>query len=201
MGTDIHSIVQVRKGGERFQLHDINDAPPVAPGEWVTVGVAVAGDPRSYNTFAMLADVRNGRGFAGIKTSDGFPVIHEQRGLPEDLEMLDEYSVKIDRAQLVAAWDWDGKLVLPDDKEALDYYMDDDTMGLGDHSRSWATLAELRIFVTDVASKWQARLSGVVGRPAMQCSCLGDIVAALEHVREVCRVKAEDVRYVFGFDS
>lgn len=251
MGTDIHSIVQVRKVGERFQLLDINDAPPVASGEWVTVGVAVAGDPRSYNTFAMLADVRNGRGFAGIKTSDGFPVIHEQRGLPEDLEVLDDYCVKVDRAQLVAAWDWDGNIVLPASKEARRLnYMDDDTMGLGDHSHSWATLAELRIFVTAVASKWQARLSGVVGRaeylaaktemrefnlwcgavsgpgvviadepaageelpscthvraswtvPAMQCSCLGDIVAALEHVREVCRVKAEDVRYVFGFDS
>ncbi len=90
MGTDIHSIVQVRKAAERFRLLGINDAPPAAPGEWVTVGVAVAGDPRSYNTFAMLADVRNGRGFAGIKTSDGFPVIHEPRGLPSDLEMLDD---------------------------------------------------------------------------------------------------------------
>ena len=251
MGTDIHSIVQVRKAAERFQLLDINDAPPAAPGEWVAVGVAVAGDPRSYNTFAMLADVRNGRGFAGIKTSDGFPVIHEPRGLPSDLEMLDDYSVKIDRAQLVAAWDWGGKLVSANDKEARRLeYMEDATLWLGDHSYSWATLAELQAFVANVASKWQTRLCGVVDReeylaakaenrgfeswcgaisgpgvvianepaadealpecshvraywtvPAMECSCLGKIIAALEHVRATCGVEAENVRYVFGFDS
>lgn len=234
MGTDMHSIVQVRKEGK-----------------WATVGVAVAGDPRSYNTFAMLADVRNGRGFAGVKTSDGFPVIHEQRGLPEDLELVDGDHVKIDRAQLVAAWDWDGNLVPTDSKEARRLkYMDDDLMWLGEHSFSWATLAELRTFVAEVASKFQSRLCGVVGReeylaakaedlgfdswcdaisgpgvviasepapgealpdcthvraawtvPAMECSWLGEIVTALEHVREVCGVQAEDVRFVFGFDS
>lgn len=39
---------------------------------------------RSYDWFAILADVRNGRGFAGIKTGDGFDVIVEPRGVPED---------------------------------------------------------------------------------------------------------------------
>ena len=37
--------------------------------------------------------------------------------------------------------------------------------------------------------------------PAMECSRLGEIVAALEHVRATCGVEAENVRYVFGFDS
>jgi hypothetical protein len=45
MGTDIHSIAQVRRNGS-----------------WETVAIGVCGDPRSYNTFAMLADVRNGTG-------------------------------------------------------------------------------------------------------------------------------------------
>ncbi len=40
---------------------------------------------RSYNTFAILADVRNGHGFAGIKTGDGFNIIAEPRGLPDDI--------------------------------------------------------------------------------------------------------------------
>lgn len=40
---------------------------------------------RNYNLFAILADVRNGRGFAGIRTGDGFNPIHELRGLPEDV--------------------------------------------------------------------------------------------------------------------
>lgn len=37
---------------------------------------------RNYDLFAILADVRNGRGFAGIKTGDGFNYISEPKGLP-----------------------------------------------------------------------------------------------------------------------
>jgi len=42
---------------------------------------------RNYCFFAILADVRNGRGFAGISTGDGFNPISEPRGLPEDVSM------------------------------------------------------------------------------------------------------------------
>jgi hypothetical protein len=35
--------------------------------------------------FAILADVRNGYGFAGCDTGDGFKPIAEPRGLPEDV--------------------------------------------------------------------------------------------------------------------
>lgn len=40
---------------------------------------------RNYNVFAVLANVRNGYGFAGVMTGRGFNVIAEPRGLPEDL--------------------------------------------------------------------------------------------------------------------
>lgn len=40
MGTDIHSIAQVKRDGQ-----------------WVTVAIGIAGDQRNYNTFAMLANV------------------------------------------------------------------------------------------------------------------------------------------------
>lgn len=39
---------------------------------------------RNYNLFAILADVRNGRGFAGIKTGQGFNPIAEPKGIPDD---------------------------------------------------------------------------------------------------------------------
>jgi len=42
---------------------------------------------RNYNFFAILADVRNGRGFAGIDTGNGFNPISEPRGLPEDVSI------------------------------------------------------------------------------------------------------------------
>ncbi len=40
---------------------------------------------RNYDLFAILANVRNGRGFAGIKTGEGFNPISEPKGLPEDV--------------------------------------------------------------------------------------------------------------------
>lgn len=164
MGTDIHSIAQVRKPATRFNQLDVSEQPPSLPDVWQTVAVGIAGDPRSYNTFAMLADVRNGHGFAGIKTSDGFPVIHEPRGLPDDLAVEDD-NVQVAVSDLVAAWDWDGKLVDVDDKEAHRVPRlneDDSTMWLGEHSHSWCTLSELKTFVDNVAYKFEARIHGVV---------------------------------------
>jgi len=40
---------------------------------------------RNYDVFAILADVRNGHGFAGVVTGDGFHIIAEPRGLPADV--------------------------------------------------------------------------------------------------------------------
>lgn len=42
---------------------------------------------RNYNFFAILADVRNGRGFAGVSTGDGFNPIDSPRGLPGDISI------------------------------------------------------------------------------------------------------------------
>lgn len=39
---------------------------------------------RNYNLFAILANVRNGRGFAGCKTGEGFVPIAQPRGVPKD---------------------------------------------------------------------------------------------------------------------
>lgn len=43
-------------------------------------------DARSYSVFSVLANVRNGYGFAGVKTGDGFKPIAEPRGLPDDMD-------------------------------------------------------------------------------------------------------------------
>ena len=40
---------------------------------------------RNYDLFAILADVRNGYGFAGLDTGEGFNVIAKPRGLPNDI--------------------------------------------------------------------------------------------------------------------
>lgn len=41
-------------------------------------------DGRNYNLFAILADVRNGRVFAGVKTGEGYNPITIPKGVPND---------------------------------------------------------------------------------------------------------------------
>jgi hypothetical protein len=83
MGCDIHFYVEKK-----------------SKGKWVSADTFVAEkdgehtyysqkdefyDGRNYNLFAILADVRNGRGFAGCKTGDGFNPISQPKGLPDDV--------------------------------------------------------------------------------------------------------------------
>jgi hypothetical protein len=70
MGCDIHSVAQVNKDGK-----------------WRTVAHRVADDNRNYDTFAVYADVRNGRGFAGVPTGEGWKPIADPRGIPDDFEI------------------------------------------------------------------------------------------------------------------
>jgi hypothetical protein len=108
MGTDIHMVVERR---ENAAWHLLENNP-------------TALTHRNYDMFAMLADVRNGSGFAGIETSSGFKVIAEPRDLPDDLSEGAQGAQKL-------KWDDDGHLYL------------------GDHSFSWLTLREVLTFDYD----------------------------------------------------
>lgn len=66
MGCDIHLFTE-RRIGDRWHLQR----------EEVY-------DGRNYDLFGILANVRNGRGFAGIKTGLGFEPIDDPRGTPKD---------------------------------------------------------------------------------------------------------------------
>ena len=48
---------------------------------------------RNYDEFAILADVRNGSGFAGVDTGDLYEPIAAPKGIPDDCsdEVLDDY--------------------------------------------------------------------------------------------------------------
>lgn len=128
MGTDIHVVVQRREG-------------PL----WVNVdmgwnGLSRREHPltwRDYNAFAILANVRNGHGFAGIYTSDGFQPISDERGLPDDFPPFDDnYHVRCARHA--------GVPVDTDDEDAADELWDcDDCVWMGDHSHTWVLAQEL----------------------------------------------------------
>jgi hypothetical protein len=86
MGCDIHFYVE-RRNGSGWKSCDVWEKPEYEDeGDRLTVpyGKHFYGD-RNYDTFAILANVRNGHGFAGVDTGDGFVPIAEPRGLPDDL--------------------------------------------------------------------------------------------------------------------
>lgn len=45
---------------------------------------------RNYNLFAILADVRNGYGFAGVETGTPWPTIAAGRGIPDGVDIEDK---------------------------------------------------------------------------------------------------------------
>lgn len=99
MGCNIHMYAETRK--------DINSpwekVGRVFPNEYYDPKVVITIDEygfqwnaqftdqpytgRNYDLFAILANVRNGRGFAGIKTSEGFNCISFPRGIPYDVSV------------------------------------------------------------------------------------------------------------------
>lgn len=126
MGCDIHAIVQVKQPDGNWKTAEF-DHP-----DYGKVGYSWVEEPktkdfsdllgRSYDLFAILADVRNGRGFAGSDTGDGFDSISARRGLPEDFEQ--------DR-------------FFDEDGPCSESY---DGVWLGDHSHTWITLDEFLNF-------------------------------------------------------
>lgn len=104
---------------------------------------------RNYDLFAMLANVRNGYGFAGCDTGNGFIPIAMPRGLPEDVSPT--IKTKSDR------WGCDGHshsyFTI---KELLDYDWDMHTV-----HRGWVSPAEYIIYL--IQGKPQSWAGGVDG--------------------------------------
>jgi hypothetical protein len=127
MGCDIHLFVEVRdKPGEPWRLQPVHWSYEHDGKKIEQVGF----DWRSYDIFAMLAGVRNGSGFAGSDTGDGFVPIAEPRGLPDDISR-ELSSIYHDE---------------PFGDDDTRWQTLRDTHGsswLGDHSHSYVTLREL----------------------------------------------------------
>lgn len=87
MGTDIHLYVERREGGEWVSADtwEPDEYSELAPKPLSVPFDAHFYGERNYDLFAILADVRNGVGFAGVPTGTGFNVIAQPRGLPTDL--------------------------------------------------------------------------------------------------------------------
>jgi len=205
MGTDIHSLAQIKKGKK-----------------WETVDAGIGGDDRNYDTFAVLADVRNGRGFAGCVTSDAWPVIAQPRGIPEDMNDCDDTDRLGDHsfswltlAEIETFWETlkgnqhktFGCISVPQFKNLMLHKEIPQSWsgGIGGGGVNLVdlsdqeNLSELEIKrltkdATHVRASWL--------RPVEE-SCWG-LVKIIEHLRSIAadnKVKPEEVRFVFGFDS
>ena len=90
MGTDIHMACEVRRDGKWHLVTDkvfLNPwYDPNSTYTWCQEQYTnIPYDGRNYSLFAILANVRNGYGFAGCKTGDGFIPISKPKGYPDDM--------------------------------------------------------------------------------------------------------------------
>lgn len=125
MGCDIHIVIQRQEADGQWAEIAYQDAPNDWNKRPLTPNVAVAPDGfdgRNYDLFGILADVRNGSGFAGVLTGSGWPSIAPRRGLPKGF----------DEAQILPS------------PEYPEY-----SRGVGDHSFTWIGLEELKAFDWD----------------------------------------------------
>ena len=93
MGTDIHLGVERRTGSEWLPV-DRADVFPIVdfedlysdPKDYDKINAYwdINPEARDYDTFALLAGVRNGVGFAGIKRCDPVTPCFADRGVPKD---------------------------------------------------------------------------------------------------------------------
>jgi hypothetical protein len=82
MGCDIHAFWEQRIDG-----HWTSIEPWVRENDRLRVPYkSKLLNGRNYDLFAILANVRNGRGTAGCKTGEGYNPISEPRGVPDDCD-------------------------------------------------------------------------------------------------------------------
>lgn len=122
MGTDIHAVWQ-KKTPDGWE--DVES-------EWE--------QRRHYQLFAILADVRNGFGFAGVVTGEPIVPISEPRGLPDDFK-LDTFINEDDEEEADIHYVSSLNVLPP---RLRKYYADSKPYrDMGDHSFSWLTGTEI----------------------------------------------------------
>ena len=111
MGCYIHIWAEVKKDGKWAKVGKVfkntyydQDEPNRVDEDGYEWNAEMTDSPyqgRSYNLFSILANVRNGEGFAGCDTGDGFVPIAMPRGLPEDVnpEIFKRFVLLIDDAK------------------------------------------------------------------------------------------------------
>ena len=118
MGCDIHAAIEFRNSTGKWEAVSF---PNRYFGKWddepeKTYRLDMN---RNYDVFAILANVRNGSGFAGCDTGDGFEPMTDGRGLPDDISFearesgcTGEHSETWCSLTEILAYDWTRKTKL-----------------------------------------------------------------------------------------
>lgn len=186
-------------------------------------------DDRNYTVFAYLADVRNGRGFAGIDTGDRVKPIADPRGLPDDLSDDaylwfrhhggDHTESWLEVAEILA-YDWSGMQTLRgvlDLNEWRKYRLTGKVTGWsgdisGDrvekvsHERMDELLLEHPEAAADGPDAWKARYvdDGILycTRLEWQVPAIDAVEGFLDRMKQLLLITGErPARIVFNFDS
>lgn len=113
MGCDIHAAIEYRDTGAGPWKALLNRNKYFGKWEDESELTARLDVGRDYDLFAILGNVRNGRGFAGVKTGEGFDPMTDNRGIPEDISpeaneaLSHEHSATWVTLPEILAYDWD----------------------------------------------------------------------------------------------
>lgn len=168
---------------------------------------------RSYSLFAILANVRNGYGFAGVETGTAWPSIAPERGLPDGVDVddkdapwLGDHSHTWMTVAELLAFDWHGTTQTHYGVVPLDTYQP------GVRPSTWSGMVSGRDIVTVEESAVDG-LTVPVGtrvyvRQAWQWTAaeacqwfVDDYLPAFRRLCDELGATPGDVRLVLGFDS
>lgn len=96
MGCDIHCYAERKNKDGKWEI--VGNKEKEEDG-WINIDYEPYVN-RNYHLFSILANVRNGIGFAGCKTGEGFNTISNPKGVPSDAS--EEYS------SIAEQWDSNG---------------------------------------------------------------------------------------------
>ncbi len=220
MGCDIHLYVEEKQSDGSWKSVDTWKKDPDYKDRKTVDYEDHAYTGRNYNLFSILADVRNGRGFAGIKTGAGFEPMAQPRGLPADVSPevkaesdawdCDGHSHSYFTLREIVDFDWNQKTVLSGWVDVENYWRWKHngqpeswcgSVGGGAvrHATGKQMEAAIKKVDNDLHHESLAHLHTEVEWTRYYWQCIGEFATSV--FKSLHKVEPQNVRYVFWFDN
>jgi hypothetical protein len=224
MGTDIHPHYEIKQNDtwvyydwkKPYVIGEHDDGSPKY--DWSKMFDDPLDIGRNYNLFSILANVRNGFGFAGVPTGEGFKPIALPRGLPTDVskEILsmsdywesDGHSRSWFMLKELQDFDWENQFTVSSGIVSAKYYEENKHIPNWSPDSYYGGISGFSVVVLDVDEynkleerdsekeyyvklQWNHSYKDAVGNYFFE-----HILTALESLGD-----PNDVRFVFWFDN